>query len=209
MNDRAPPGNPELFEWFRAAAPTFTPAHFVKQLSAIVELYHPKAPDPWPTYRFICQLHPRALDSIAKQSNLNHLGHKIMRTMFLLQLEGVVTEASKLESRVRKRFKLVWRRRDQVMRQSREDPKLKHLLSASPHIAIESLENSDPKELFAAKLPLASRKTDAPVPPARTPSRSYSTGVSRSGSHVELSLAKVTVSQVEELFASSRRRWRA
>lgn len=206
-NDNSLPCDADLFERYLSAMPSvkIVAAHIAEESSAIMGLYHPKSPNPWPMYRYVCNLHPRTLDNIKRQSNLNYLGHKIMRTMFLLQLEGAAAEANEMESRLIERFQLVWRRRDQVIRQLKQDPKLKHLLSGSSRIAIERSEHDAPSELFAAKSALASRKTKAPVSPTSTPSRSYSTDARRSGSHLELSLENATVAQVEELLATSRR----
>jgi len=95
---------------------------------AFLMLWHPTSPDPF-----------RALKTIKNELKVgyawkkghkavNYLGQSLLRTMFILDLQGATSEAQWARDTLQKKFSHVWQHHDIIVAKLKKDPKLKHLL---------------------------------------------------------------------------------
>jgi hypothetical protein len=71
----------------------------------------------------------------------NFYGHQLLKTMFLLRLEGAVAEAQELESFLRDELPNVWHNHHLAIGEFERDPKLQHLLHQQPIDGSQSEEH--------------------------------------------------------------------
>jgi hypothetical protein len=65
------------------------------------------------------------------QKAVKNLGRTLLKTMFILDLQGATSEAQWARDTLQKKFRSVWANHDVIVAQLRKDPKLQHLLMRS------------------------------------------------------------------------------
>ncbi|KAF2767422.1 hypothetical protein EJ03DRAFT_147761 [Teratosphaeria nubilosa] len=101
---------------------------------AILKLYHPTQPDPLPFYYFMVSDHQRLYETGLPKTmtgDKSWHGSTILRTAYMLRLQGDHPKAEWLENLVSTYHVAVWLNRDKVLWGCGNDPKLKSLQDAA------------------------------------------------------------------------------
>jgi hypothetical protein len=137
--EAVPPISVSLFEDYLDLI-SVASAKLMPECRAEAMLYHPVAPDPWPKFRRLEDSVARELRSrqSIKQLTWNELGFIYLRVMFLLQLQGAVSEADAVIQVLQKHFETVWHNRQDALHTLEKDPKLQHILAGPGNVLDEA-----------------------------------------------------------------------
>jgi hypothetical protein len=106
-----------------------------------LKLYHPVSPGSWLALRHWERKLEGFNPDTVKQSKQNYFRSILLRTMWLLSLEGAVAEVQWLENLIRDQFPGNWHNRHIVISKFERDSKTQHLQRQQPTDALQSSES--------------------------------------------------------------------
>jgi hypothetical protein len=106
---------------------TTTPKACERNLAYLM-LAHPTSPDAFRALEMIKDELKERYVYKKGQRAVNKLGRTLLKTMFILDLQGATSEAQWARDTLHKSFRSVWANHDLIVASLRKDPKLQHLL---------------------------------------------------------------------------------
>jgi hypothetical protein len=91
-------------------------------------LWNPTSPDPFPALRVVEDQLKTLLSRRNDETSKNLSGFALLKTVFILHLQGTTSEAQRAQRLLQQNFGHIWKSRRQIIDSFVKDPKLQHLL---------------------------------------------------------------------------------